>query len=869
MTSVDDEPDANGRLCISLDGGWSVLGRPLDCEGEAGYRTLALDDPNWLIAQVPGEIHLDLMRAGRMEDPNVSDNARARCRWPEQSSWWYRAQFDVPTGFRERWRQELVFDAIDLHAQVFVNGALVGTSKNAFVPARFDVKGALREGQNEVVVRVTSGLELLRPEHYPPLPYGWVRKLEPTFCDTRFQPNDQRRFLRKPAYSAHGWDFCDPLPNIGIHRSVRLEGRSRIAINHLRVDTVVRGGRMFLEGEVVIENLHPWAEIDSVLEMHLQSPSNARITQRCVISAHIGRSAVPCSIAIDDPQLWWPNGLGGQPLYRLTARVLCDAQEMDRCTQTLGLRTIELDRSALPEGSRFCLRVNGEKVFCKGGNWAPADLIPVRIDAPRYEKLVAEAKNAHFTMLRVNGVGLYESDAFYDACDRAGILVWQDFTFSCAQYPDHDQAFLASVRHEAEEAIKRLRHHASLALWCGNNECTWFMRRDWQCTPERAEEARGVKIYNELLPDVCRIYDPIRPYWPASPSGGSDDPNSETSGDTHWWAGGHLGDSLGRVTDRAVDESRSRFISEYGIIGPPALASVCEFLKPDERTLNSPAWRIHTNALDIGGVLAGIRHEYGDVETLTLSEFVLYGQMYQAKLHGRVVDAMRFRKNDPKDDCQGVLVWSFNDTWGETGWSIIDYYARRKASYYGFRRSAAPVKVLVRSRRGQLVTRVVNDTLKSMDAVVRCGWMRLDGRASELSRHPVVLPANGTVEVAQAVLSAHTERNPSEWLYAAVLEMGGVPQDHAIWLLTTHGKLALPDPKISVVERRDRLEVSSATYCHGVHFETEGLEELADNYFDLLPGISRHIPITPGSVSVRCIPHAVMPLKKSGRSTSN
>jgi beta-mannosidase len=838
-------PPLPGYSTLSLNGDWTITALPLD----ATYRLFTQTNAERLPAKVPGEVHLDLMRAGRMEDPDISDNARTRCRWPEEHSWWYRTEFVLPPGFRQNLRQKLIFDGIDLYGQIFVNGQLAGASKDAFATVDFDVKKLLREGTNELVVRVTCGTELVPIQ-------GRGNGFRDLYSVRSF---DQRRLLRKPAY-VYGWDWCDPLPSIGLWRGVRLEGRTKVVIDYLRLDTTFRGNEVSLDGEVTLNNLHPWSEIQSVLELQVDPPQGKPIVQRFDIGTQVGRSRVPCHIVIPNAQLWWPNGMGEQPLYKLTARVLCGAQETDRQTQTIGLRTLVVDRSALPDGSRFCFKVNGKEVFCKGGNWAPADLIPARMTPARYQKLVAEARNAHFTMFRVNGVGLYESQDFYDACDRAGILVWQDCAFSCFQYPDQDPEFCKLVRDELEGVVKSLRAHPSLALWSANNECTWGMADWWSCDATRPEDIGGVRIYHEIIPDIVHFYDPARPYWPGSPAGGKD-PNSETSGDCHWWDKfGNSGDVNQRIRQEVVDECRSRFVDEYGIIGPPNMASVRQYLKPDELSLTNTAWKIHQNSMERGTTWAGIRYHYGDYKDLSLDQFVLYGQMFQAMLQGGAVEAMRFRKDDPKADCEGALVWSYNDCWGETGWSIIDHYARRKASYYWFRRGAAPVKVLVRSRDGQLVTRVVNDTLKSYKAVVRCGWVRLDGTSSKLQEHSVTVPIDGMVEVATAPIPSPGERDPKEWLYAATLRGEGIPDDQAIWLLAPHCKLAMAKPVITTKIRNGVLEVSSPVYCHGVHLEDNGQEVLADNYIELLPGIPCHIPITKPTPTGEYPLEAVMPI---------
>lgn len=839
---------------IVLNGEWSVTALPLDTRDEPGYATFAASDAERLPAKVPGEIHLDLMRAGRMEDPAISDNARTKSRWPEEHSWWYQKEFSVPREFLQQMEQTLVVGGIDLCGQVFVNGKLVGSTKDAFTAFAFDVSGILKEGANELVVRVTSGTEMVPPGNTGTL-----------FKDLYALRNfEQRRLLRKPAYS-YGWDWCDPLPNIGITGDVRLEGRSNVVIRDLRMDTVIEDGKVSLEGLATLENLHPWKEIPATLELRLDPPHGAPIEETIPFSGQLGRSTMKCRIGVPDPQLWWPNGMGEQTLYRLSARILCGGKETDRLQRSIGLRTIDIDRSPLPNGSRFAFRINGQRMFARGGNWAPADLIPARIGAERYQALITEAKKANFNMFRVNGVGLYESDAFYDACDRAGILVWQDFTFSYAEFPDSDPEFVALVRREAESQVKRLRHHPSLALWCGNNECIWLLVGG-QKDPAKARKVGGAHLYYDVLPEICRVHDPVRSYWPGSPAGG-DVPNSENAGDCHWWVDFTMSrDMNSRIRTEVVDNCRARFVSEYGIIGPPNIASVREFLNPDEISLESEPWKIHVNPNEQGTTRAGIEYHYGKNGAFTLPQFLLYGQMFQAVMQGGALEALRFRKDDPLDECSGALIWSYNDTWGETGWSIIDHYLRRKASYYWFRRAAAPVKVIVRPRGAELVTRVVNDTLHSYAAVFRTGWMRVDGTARDMREHRVEVPANGMVEIAREVVPSASEKNPQEWLYAATMSGDGIPNDQAIWLLEPRRKLTLSPPEINATVHGSTLEVSSSVYCHAVHLVDDGTGVLADNFVDLLPGVPIRIAITAPTKSGTYSLAAVMPLTSHNKS---
>jgi beta-mannosidase len=825
---------------ISLDGEWTVARLPLAEEGREGYSRLA--GAVTIPAVVPGEVHLDLLRAGEIADPSVGANARA-ARWPEEHSWWFRTTFAATPEFRGHDRQRLVFEGIDLLGEVFLNGEPVARSDDAYTPLVVDVTRILREGENELVVRVTSGTELLGPE-----PDGEVnRRLRASMRsdpihDVRMFVADMHRFLRKPAYMTYGWDWCDPLPNIGLWKGVRLEGHTDVAIDAVRLDTVLGDGAVALEGEVVLDNLQVWAERDVVVEVRVLTPEGTEIAQRVELLARAGLVHVPLRIEIPDARLWWPNGMGDQPLYRVVATVATERGETDRLEQRVGLRTVEIDRSPTEDGSRFCVRVNGQDVFCRGGDMAPLDLIPARVTPARYRAFVAQARDAHFTMLRVNGVGLYESDDFYDACDEAGILLWQDFTFACAIYPDADPAFMERVRGEAIANIRRLRSHPSLALWVGNNEVTNAWNQD--LVPEGA--SHGQAIFTRLLSELCRELDPARPYWPASPYGGAD-PQDPTSGDLHGW------DFTVKLAewDATVDGLRGRFYSEYfAPHSTPVLDSVREYTGSENPRVGSDEWRIHTNTYNAygGGGLApetGIAWHYGADEERPFEEHIRLGQLAQARSVGSALEALRFRKLDPVDDCEGALMWSFNDMWGETGWSILDAYDRRKVGYYWARRAARPVKVLVRRRGDDLVTRVVNDTLATPDVTVTTGWRRLDGGSAELEEHRVTLPANGVVTV--DVTPADAGRDPREWIFAATLSGSDVEDDQSIWYSVPLREATLSAPEIRVTSVDGGVELASDVYVHAAHVNDGGRRIFADNHVELLPGVPVRVPLDPSA----------------------
>jgi beta-mannosidase len=350
-------------------------------------------------------------------------------------------------------------------------------------------------------------------------------------------------------------------------------------------------------------------------------------------------------------------------------------------------------------------------------------------------------------------------------------------------------------------------------LWSANNECY----------------ANSPELFQQLIPDLCRQLDPRRPCWPGSPAGGN------LAGDTHDWYCAFL-------TPGAVPpEFHARFVSEYGFIGPCHPDSIRQYLGGPDLVRGDAAWRFHTQEWERSRdfVGQGIRLNYADPEGLSASEWATYGQMWQAIMQGAMLEALRFQKQDKANDLEGALIWSYTDCVGETGWAILDYYMRRKAAWYWFRRAAAPLKVLVRERNGQLVTRVVNDTLQPCKGTVEVGWWRLDGRAKQVTNHRIAVPANQTLEVASEPGAADSGHDPAQWLYAAVLRgRDGRALDQALWLGGPYRRLKLAPPRLEIARRSDgSLEVSSPVFAHAVHTEDHGRDLISDNWFDLLPGV--------------------------------
>ncbi len=821
----------------SLDGRWELRHEALAVAGERGLALVGERTGGWMAAQVPGEVHLDLMAAGLMPEPLFSTNAPS-CRWVEDRSWWYRLRFTADPAILAAQTRALVCEGLDYDAELFLNGQRLGGWRNALMPAEFEIDHHLRAGENELVVRLTVGTELAHDlrmgESTPDNLYGNRQSFKGIGS------------LRKPTFS-YGWDWVDSLPNCGIWRGVALRGWSRVRIHDVRYRFEPRSDRgASLLVTVDTRNIHPSAEWSGAVQVRLRNPEGVEVAA-CVVDRRfpVGIDRADIRLEVPEARRWWPNGMGAQPLYHLAVEVEADGASRDAWERRIGLRTIVLDRSPLPSGHRFALRVNGVEVFCRGGNWVPADAIPARVDRARYRRLVGEAQAAGFTMLRVWGGGLYEDPAFYEACDEAGILVWQDFPFCCvSDYPDHEAWFRDQVRNEAASAVRRLRHHACLALWCGNNENTWSFAQwepNWRYTwPDPRMRVGGRHIYGTVLPEVLQALDPDRPYWAGSPAGGAL-PDSEEEGDVHWWGQATMSkDMARRITHEVYDECRARFVSEYGVIGPCHLASMRQYLRPEEIDPAHHAFRIHTNVFEKDTLAAAISFHYADPHGLPIEDYIRYGQLFQAVLYGRSIEAMRFRKDDPADACAGALIWMFNDCWGETGWTPLDYYLRRKASWYWIRNACRPLRALVRRRGADLVTRLVNDSLEPREVLVHRGWLRADGGERELVSERVAIAANAMRELGRSPLE-RSDRPAEAWLYAAWIEDAAEPSTPCVWLRTPHRTLRRAPAHIRVERDGADLILTSAAYAHGVGFPDEGGALFSDNWFDLLPGVPHRI----------------------------
>jgi len=523
----------------------------------------------WLPAIVPGDVHTDLMAAGRIPDPFIGKN-ELQVKWVAGQDWEYQREFDVEAGLLAEERVTLVCNGLDTLAEVFLNGHSLGQTNNMFRQYRWEVKNLLQAGKNTLQVVFSSPVAYINARQA-------ARPL-PTMM------NGGMAHLRK-VQSHFGWDWGPTLPTCGIWGEIFLEGCSTTRLTDVHVRQKHVDGRVSLSVAVVIDQ---WSTGDLSVALTVTAPDGSvyRASEPC------GHSQGRIDLIIQNPQLWWPNGLGPQPLYQVEADLISGTQDgppLDRRTYQVGLRTLELRHDPDEWGQTFTFVVNGVPIFAKGANWIPPDSFVTRFSDAQLEHLIRSAAAANMNMLRVWGGGYYESERFYDLCDRYGILVWQDFLFACAPYPLDEPIFLENVRCEVIENIRRLRHRACLALWCGNNEIE-MMWRMWKKRKNASLTAAYEQFFHHLLPAWVRAEDPDHSCWPSSPSSGDflQNPNGDSRGDTHLWQVWH-----GLQPFTFFRTKYTRFCSEFGLEALPDMQTIASFACHEDYDLKSGVFLHH------------------------------------------------------------------------------------------------------------------------------------------------------------------------------------------------------------------------------------------------------------------------------------
>jgi len=819
---------------LSLDGSWILESLPYG-EGvpRKAYRPDYLPSEP-LEALVPGEVHLDLLRAGKIPEPLFGENAKL-CQWVEEREWWYRRKFSVPEELLAL-HAELVFEGVDTDCDIYLNGEHLAHHENMFVPLVINVSGKL-QSENILVVRVDSSVPRIKEQSFIPYPAGSPEQ-------------DYRRVWVRKAQFTFAWDWAPRLVNVGIWRGVSLCFFKGFALREVFVKGKIAQGRksatLTLSG--VVENFSREFSCEPKLRLRVllfEEEGKKLVASRDEsFRAYPGLTNFTVTLEVSPPRLWWPNGFGEPHLYKVLLLLLDeDDRELDRFEKVWGLREVTLRQEPLPddEGESFIFAINGEPIFCKGADWVPADSLIPRVTKEKYQKLIEEAQKAHFNMFRVWGGGIYEDPFFYEHCARCGIMVWQDFMFACAYYPKSPE-FLQEVEREIREVVKRLRNETAIVLWCGNNELQWLHERNKEITGKQDLEFPDYEIYHILMPRLLEELDPTRPFWPSSPYGGSD-PNSEQEGDRHFWDLSILIEDIKeRVNYENYTRDRGKFVSEFGVLAPPVLESLQEFIPDNELFLDSPSWQFHNNVFERESIRGVLREFVKDPELLSFPEYLRFSQLLQGEALKLALEHWRRRKFRTA----GALFWMYSDCWGAIGWTIIDYYLRRKPSYYFVRRAFQPVDLSLRRGKYAIELFVVNDTPEELALAVEYGLSYFDGREIISGHFSCHVPSNASQKVGVVPYGALKNGSPEVFFWAKLLE-GDRVLDRERCFFARFKDLKLEKTEVSwkIISTNSEtfLELTSSAFAWSVNVEFPSSFALEDNYFDLFPQEVRRLRV--------------------------
>lgn len=781
-------------------------------------------------AAVPGSVYGDYLRSGELEDPYYRDNELKALALIDHD-FIYDTEFDVPDDIFAEEEILLTFYGIDTVADIRLNGELLAHVENMHRTWEFPVKGLLKKEKNALQIVLYSPTRFIQ-KAYESDPLGGSEDAMRGFPS-----------LRK-AHCMFGWDWGPRLPDAGIWRDVELTGYSDARLDSVYVTQRHEKGA---DGETKV-TLSLQSEIRCAGKLQTEGYTfTATLTDPD--GRTCARSENMAALTVENAKLWWPNGYGAQPLYTLRVELFHGEKLLDAWEKRIGLRTMTVCTQKDAYGEQFAHEVNGVKIFAMGADYIPEDNLLGRITKERTRTLLKQAKDAHFNCIRVWGGGHYPSDDFWDACDEMGLIVWEDFMFACAVY-NLTEAFEENITAEFVDNIRRIRHHASLGLWCGNNEMEMFMEnRRWPCEPKRVSDY--VKMYEYILPKVLKEHDPNTFYWPASPSsgGGFDAPNDENRGDVHYWDVWH--------GNKPITEFRKfyfRYVSEFGFQSFPSLKTCETFTEPEDRNIFSYVMEKHQrNKTANGKIMNYMEQTFLYPSTFDLTLYA--SQLLQAEAIRYGVE--HFRRN--RGRCMGTIIWQLNDCWPVASWASIDYCGRWKALHYYAKRFFAPL-MLSCSEEGILTQDtnpnaqpyevkksvqlcVANESMQAQN--VRVKWALRNNRAE-------ILRSGETDITAEALSAAWLPREDmmDADLYGDYVsyELFGderyISGGTVIFCAPKHYRFA--DPHLRVHAEGDELVVTADAYARSVEIINAADDMLLDdNYFDMNAG-ERRIRILKG-----------------------
>lgn len=783
----------------TLNGTWQL---------SAGHRSLESVD-----MQIPGTVLSGLLAAGKIKDPfyRTNEDATRALFWKDYV---FTRTFDVDEELLAQQHIVLVCEGLDTLAEISINGTFLAKTDNMHRTWKFQAKKLLHPGKNEIQIVFRSVLRFI--EDYP---YEAHKKINYIPCGSM----KGNQLLRK-AHSMFGWDWGPQTIDAGIFRDIYLQGYSHARIEDIRIHQQ-HAKNVSVQTSITLSESVPGQKL--CVGLSEDGADKPLQTKLCKTNAD-GVAAV--DFVIENPKLWWPNDYGDQPLYIVRTTLLDeDGTNLESITRRIGLRTLTISQEKDEWGNEFAFCVNGVKIFTRGGNYIPDDCLYTRITEKKLDYILESCRRAHFNCVRVWGGGYYPSDAFYDLCDEKGLIVWQDLMYACNVY-DVTDAFAENCRQETYDNVRRLRHHASLGLWCGNNEIesAWDHWGDFQKeTPYL--RADYIRLFEEVLPKAVQEADGETFYWHSSPSSGGcfDNPDDANRGDTHYWDVWH-----GQKPFTDYRKYFFRFCSEFGFQSFPCAKTVNSFTLEDDRNIFSRVMESHQkNDAANGKMLYYLSENLRYPKDLT---HLLYAsQVLQGMAIKYGVD--HWRRN--RGRCMGTLYWQINDDWPAPSWSSIDYFGRWKALHYMAQKFYAPHAVSMTLEDHRCHVYFSNESFETTEYSLTLSIRDLSGNVLETYETKGNSPAFSAIETAVVDICSWEDQKDDVFLEAVIhTKDQKVLKD--VETLVPYKYLNLKNPVISTEAKETNdafiLHISSDCFAPFVALDFDDADVIfSDNFFHL------------------------------------
>ena len=775
---------------------------------------------NWYPATVPGVVHTDLLQNKIIEDPFFRLNERG-LQWIDKEDWVYETCFTLAADMMRKENMELVFEGLDTYADVYLNDECILKANNMFRRWSIPVRQYIREENN-----------ILKVYFHSPSENGGLFNKKISI------------FARKAGYH-YGWDWGPRLVTSGIWRPVYIRAWSDLRINDVFIEQKeVGAGRAVIAGHV---ELDADKDMNGVL-VTITDEVTGRVLGEWQADLKRGTNRVTVDFVLHKPKLWWSNGLGEPFLYRFRTDIIAGGELLDSKTERVGIRSLKVVHQPDKDGHTFYIELNGRPVFAKGANYIPSDNFLPRVTPENYKRTILDAAGVNMNMLRVWGGGIYENDVFYDLCDEYGIMIWQDFMFACSMYPA-EGALLDNIHQEAVDNVKRLRNHACIALWCGNNECqdAW-LGWGWKCEIERQNKEYADKIwaqyrqqYHVTLPGVVREYAPGTFYWPSSPFAFEGEMSGTTDGDRHYWSVWH-----GKAPISDYDSEKSRFFSEYGFQSFPEFESVKRYAPyPEDWDIRSEVMMSHQRGGD---------HANGLIETYLLNEykkprdfraFLYMNHVLQGDAIKTAIES--HRRQMPYN--MGTLFWQHNDCWPVASWASRDYYGRWKAQHYYVRKAYDDILISPVVEGDDLKVYAVSDRLENTSGQLQLQVCQFDGTVVHHWGKSVGISGNDSRVCFSAPLAKLLEGANRGTVYVRVdyTDKSGRVY-HNNYCLGKQKDMDYPkvdlQTEVRSIEGGYEVTVSADKFARAVCLSVADNESVySDNYFDVQPKSSVQVQV--------------------------